>query len=65
MRALGSIIVLFMVSPAFSQQPKEITNSIGMKLVLIHAGSFRMGSPVGELDQLFASLQHRAFQGEL
>ncbi len=30
--------------PASAQQLKEITNSIGMKLVRIHAGSFTMGS---------------------
>jgi formylglycine-generating enzyme required for sulfatase activity len=30
---------------------KEITNSVGMKLVLIPAGRFRMGSPVGEYDR--------------
>ena len=36
-------------SPVFSQQLKEITNSVGMKLVLIHAGSFTMGSPEGEI----------------
>ena len=30
-------------SVAFSQQPNEVTNSIGMRLVLIHAGSFTMG----------------------
>ena len=33
---------------ANAQQLKEITNSIGMKLVLIHPGSFTMGSPEGE-----------------
>jgi formylglycine-generating enzyme required for sulfatase activity len=35
-------------SPASGQQLKEFTNSIGMKLVLIPAGTFSMGSPVGE-----------------
>ncbi len=35
--------------PASAQQLKEITNSIGTKLVLIHAGSFTMGSPVSEV----------------
>ena len=44
MRSLVLSIVLFVVCPAFGQQPKEITNSIGMKLVLIHAGTFTMGS---------------------
>ena len=49
MRALVLSIVLLVVSPAFGQQPKEITNSIGMKLVLVHPGSFTMGSPVEEV----------------
>ena len=31
-----------------AQTPKEITNSIGMKLVLIPKGTFMMGSPVSE-----------------
>jgi formylglycine-generating enzyme required for sulfatase activity len=31
-----------------NQLPKTITNSIGMKLVLIPAGRFTMGSPAGE-----------------
>jgi formylglycine-generating enzyme required for sulfatase activity len=31
-----------------TKQPKTITNSIGMKLVLIPAGKFKMGSPRGE-----------------
>ena len=49
MRALVLSIVLLVVSPAFGQQPKEITNSIGMKLVLIPAGTFTMGSPMEEV----------------
>ncbi len=32
----------------FAQSPKEITNSIGMKLVLIPKGTFMMGSPESE-----------------
>ncbi|MFM8214996.1 MAG: SUMF1/EgtB/PvdO family nonheme iron enzyme, partial [Pirellula sp.] len=31
-----------------AQSPKEITNSIGMKLVLIPKGNFMMGSPKTE-----------------
>ncbi|MFM8570154.1 MAG: hypothetical protein ACKOAU_01015, partial [Pirellula sp.] len=31
-----------------AQPPKEITNSIGMKLVLIPKGTFMMGAPFDE-----------------
>ena len=48
MRLLVLIVVLLVLSPADGQQLKQITNSIGMKLVLIHRGSFTMGSPEGE-----------------
>ena len=44
MRLLVLIVVLFFGSTAVGQQLKEITNSTGMKLVLIHAGSFTMCS---------------------
>ena len=37
---------------------REITNSIGMKLVLIPAGKFLMGSPKDEKDRLPAEEQH-------
>ena len=47
MRALFLIIILLYGSTAAGQQLKSITNSIGMKLVLIHAGSFAMGSQIG------------------
>ncbi len=49
MRALVLSIILLFVSPAIGQQPKAITNSIGMKLVLILPGSFTMGSPIEEV----------------
>ncbi len=40
------------VSPGSSKHlPEEITNSIGMKLTLIPAGEFMMGSPAGEADR--------------
>ena len=40
--------------------PKEITNSVGMKLVLIPAGEFLMGSPDSDQDaQSFEKPQHR------
>jgi formylglycine-generating enzyme required for sulfatase activity len=48
MRAFVLSIVLLVGSPILGQQPKTITNSIGIKLVRIHAGSFTMGSPVDE-----------------
>lgn len=43
MRA-GVLIFLFLIgTPAIGQQPKEIINSIGMKMVLILPGSFTIG----------------------
>ncbi len=42
---LCMLLVCGSAVPANAQQLKEITNSIGMKLVLIHRGSFTMGSP--------------------
>jgi formylglycine-generating enzyme required for sulfatase activity/serine/threonine protein kinase len=38
--------------------PKEVTNSIGMKLVLIPAGKFTMGSPTDEEDRNEDETQH-------
>ena len=58
MRALVLIIVLLVASPTFGQQPKAITNSIGMKLVLIHAGSFTMGSLMEEVGRLANETPH-------
>jgi formylglycine-generating enzyme required for sulfatase activity len=40
------------------EHPKEITNSIGMKLVLIPNGTFTMGSPSGEVDRQEDETQH-------
>ncbi len=42
------LLVFGLLTPVYGQQPKAITNSIGMKLVLIHAGSFTMGSPAAD-----------------
>ena len=46
------VLVLFqllaLLHPAKAQAPKEITNSIGMKLLLIPKGTFMMGSPESE-----------------
>jgi formylglycine-generating enzyme required for sulfatase activity len=40
-------------------QPKEVTNTIGMKLVLIPAGTFTMGSPASEKDRYDNETQHQ------
>lgn len=53
---IPSLLVAWTVSfviacSALADQPKTITNSIGMKLVLIPAGSFVMGSPRGEAER--------------
>jgi formylglycine-generating enzyme required for sulfatase activity len=42
------LMLLFFVDQLQAQSPKEITNSIGMKLVLIPKGTFMMGSPESE-----------------
>jgi formylglycine-generating enzyme required for sulfatase activity len=42
----ATVISAFAVAPVFGQ-PKTVTNSIGMKFVLIPAGSFMMGSLSG------------------
>jgi formylglycine-generating enzyme required for sulfatase activity len=43
----------------FAQAPKEITNSIGMKLVLIPKGTFMMGSPETEEGRGVDETQHQ------
>ncbi len=57
MRAIVLSIVL-LVGTAIGQQPKEITNSIGMKLVLIPAGTFAMGSPMEEVGRRVNETYH-------
>ena len=58
MRSLVLFIVLLIGSPALGQQLKAITNSIGMKLVLIHPGSFTMGSPDDEVGRVRNETSH-------
>jgi formylglycine-generating enzyme required for sulfatase activity len=43
------VMLLFFVDQLQAQSPKVITNSIGMKLVLIPKGTFMMGSPESEV----------------
>ncbi len=52
------VLVLGLATPACGQQLKEITNSIGMKLVLIHSGSFTMGSHLDESGRKEREIQH-------
>jgi len=40
-------------------QPKEVVNSIGMKLLLIPAGAFTMGSPASEIGRYDEETQHQ------
>src|SRR5262249_49280927 len=56
----GAGLALFAVSRAAEPgaRPKEITNSIGMKLVLIPAGKFVMGSPKTEKERHDDEEQH-------
>jgi formylglycine-generating enzyme required for sulfatase activity len=42
------LMLIFFVDQLQAQSPKENTNSIGMKLVLIPKGTFMMGSPESE-----------------
>ncbi|MFM7164750.1 MAG: formylglycine-generating enzyme family protein, partial [Planctomycetaceae bacterium] len=48
-------------SPAVATggQPKEVVNTIGMKLVLIPAGTFTMGSPARKKDRFYDEDQHQ------
>ena len=57
---VGVLVMLPGISLAAepAAQPKEITNSIGMKLVLIPAGKFLMGSPKDEKERWPDEEQH-------
>ena len=44
LRAILTLVLIGLICPALYAQKKEITNSIGMELVLISAGSFMMGT---------------------
>ncbi|MFM9064451.1 MAG: formylglycine-generating enzyme family protein, partial [Pirellula sp.] len=50
--------LLALLHPAKAQSPKEITNSIGMKLVLIPKGTFMIGSPESEQGRDENETQH-------
>jgi formylglycine-generating enzyme required for sulfatase activity len=61
MRIAICTTLVFLLMPCLLQAqdaPKEITNSIGMKLVLIPKGSFQMGSPQGDKYRQPGGQQH-------
>ena len=52
------LMLIFFVDQLQAQSPKEITNSIGMKLVLIPKGTFMMGSPESDVNRQKNETQH-------
>jgi len=64
---LSSLFILGMIqlsSQTYAQSPKTITNSIGMKLVLIPKGTFMMGSPASEQGRDDDETQHEVIISE-
>ena len=58
---LSSLVIFGMMQlgcQVLSQPPEEVTNSIGMKLVLIPKGTFMMGSPESEERRVGNETQH-------
>ncbi len=60
---LSIFLLSSLATPANAQQLKEITNSIGMRLVLIHAVSFTMGSTVDEELIMLSETSHEVTLG--
>jgi sulfatase modifying factor 1 len=61
--ALGSHTLAAAAEPKQAGGEKQITNSIGMKLVLIPAGEFKMGS--GESAEATAAFFNKTYGGDL
>jgi formylglycine-generating enzyme required for sulfatase activity len=60
-RILACLLASCWIAPGLARgedASKEITNSMGMKLVLIPAGKFIMGSPVTEVEREAGEDQH-------
>ncbi len=58
---LSSLVIFGLIQldcQLLAQSPKEITNSIGLKLVLIPKGTFMMGSPESEERRVGNETQH-------
>ena len=55
---IAGVIFLSFAEHLHAQPPKEITNSIGMKLLLIPKGTFMMGSPESEQGRNVDETQH-------
>ena len=51
-------IAIGLACECLGQQHKEITNSIGMKMVFIPNGAFKMGSPLSEQERNADEVQH-------
>jgi formylglycine-generating enzyme required for sulfatase activity len=57
--ALHIVFCCFPCGACDAENPKEVTNSIGMKFVLIPKGAFVMGSPANELGREDDEVQHQ------
>lgn len=56
---IGVSLPVFPIQSCFGQAAKEVTNSIGMKLVFIPKGTFTMGSSTSEEGSLNDERQHQ------
>lgn len=56
-------LFLCVVNTAEAQSPKEITNSLGMRLVLIPNGTFKMGAPSSEKGVESDEIEHEVIIG--
>lgn len=64
---IGLVLLLLGAHPAWAETPRTITNSIGMKLVLVPAGEFTMGAEEdrGETIKYFPYVDPKELKGEL
>ena len=51
MRAAAVVGMVLLCGIAQGAQPKTVTNTIGMELIELPAGTFTMGSPAGEKER--------------